>query len=123
MALDRTAGTNIWSGTSNAASATTNSSSVPMLDSNLGAVIYGRITNGGSAPSAPARVSLQVSPDGSTNWIDSGLGCTGGIAANGTFDFLFQVPIETCYWRLSITGNTGQAVTVSAWYDLLVSAV
>jgi hypothetical protein len=123
MPLDRTAGTSYWSAQSNSAAATTNGSSVTMLDTNLGAIAYGKITNGGTGPTLPARVSLQISRDGTNDWIDTGLGCTGGTANSATFDFAIQVPIEASYWRLSITGNTGQAVTVSAWYDLLVSAV
>lgn len=94
-----------------------------MLDTNLGAIVYGKITNGATGPTLPARVSLQISRDGTNDFIDTGLGCTGGTANNGTFDFAIQVPIEAAYWRLSITGNTGQSVTISAWYDLLVSAV
>lgn len=123
MGLQRTAGTQIWSAQSNAAGSTTSGAVVTMLNTNLGADVYGKITNGATGPSAPARVKLEKSRDGTNDWIDTGLGCTGDVANSGTYDFHFQVPIEVAYWRITITGNTGQAVTVSAWYDLLVSAV
>jgi len=121
MPIDRTAGTVAISSQSVSAGSSVQSSSVTMLDTNFAATVYGRITNGATGPTIPMRVALEVTPDGGTTWIDTGLGFSGGGANSGVFQFSFDVPFPIGTWRVNAGSHTGQAVTVAAWYDLVVT--
>lgn len=70
-----------------------------------------RFQNGGSGPSAPARLEWSASPDGSTytDWI---IGAVHDTAANSAWSYIVDVPEPFRYVNVRVTGNTGQAVTI-----------
>ena len=120
MPIDRTQGTTAISSQSVSAGSSVQSSTVTMLDTNFLAGVYGTITNGATGPTLPMRVALEVTRDG-TNWTDTGMGFTGGVANSAVFGFYFEIPYPISAWRLNAGSHTGQAVTVAAYYDLVVT--
>jgi hypothetical protein len=100
---------------SNAAGATTNSSSITV---NYGVSIICQITNGGTGPTVGCTVNLQATTDGGTTWVtkDSKLA---GTTNSASYTFVFDVGVggaggDWATVRVQFTGNTGQAVTVQA---------
>jgi hypothetical protein len=122
MALSRTRGTSAIASTANTAGSTTNSSAIEQASTSLQFMFYGTITNGGTGPTIPMSVKLQVTYDGS-NWLDTGIQFTAGITASTTYTFLIEAPVAGYTYRIQATGNTGQTVTIACWYDTLTSVV
>lgn len=96
---------------SNAAGATTNSSSLNMT-TYPGAVVTAQITNGATAPTVPCSAIVQVSSDGTT-WHTWAQG-TAGLTASTAYSFSWEIPPPVMYVNVKFTGNTDQAVTVAA---------
>lgn len=96
---------------SNAAGATTTSTTLNMSSAYAG-FISAQITNGATAPTAPATVTVNVSPDGVT-FYPYAVG-TAQTAASVATDFVFDLPTAAMYANAVFGGNTGSAVTVAA---------
>ena len=109
----------LQSSTSNGAGSTTTGSGVD-LSTALGIAITARITNGGTGPTLPCGVTIEVSSDGGTTWRPWASG-TAGTANNAVYDFSFDIPPAVMRARSVFTGNTGQAVTVEAFGHELTS--
>lgn len=105
----------IWSGTSQAAAASTTGSTIDMTN-DYELALSARITNGGTGPTIPARIDVQVSHDNSV-WFTYGTLVQGGTTSSGVYE-------NSCtltgwnYARLYSTANTAQAVTLDAAYTL-----
>jgi hypothetical protein len=119
MALSKTANTSLVASVANTAGSTTNSSNLS-LTGNYATAIYFSMVNGGTGPTIPCAAVLQVSYDGGTTYIEYQR-LTAGTVASTTYSGMFVVPLAVCNVRLQFTGNTGQSVTVAAWYDKVTS--
>jgi hypothetical protein len=117
MPITKTART-LQSSTSNAAGATTTSSSVDIRTS-LGGVATLKFTNGATGPSVACSGFIEVSHD-NTNWYRYN-GRAGGVANSEVVSHSIDIPPGTMYIRSVFTGNTGQAVTVEAFFQELTS--
>ena len=109
MAATKAASTLLVS-TSNAAGATTNSSSIN-LQTSYGATLTGTMTNGGTSPTNPCVATCQVSQDNSV-WDTWDAVTASTSTTQPATSFAFLVPMHVYYARVQFTGNTGQAVTV-----------
>lgn len=80
-----------------------------------GVTISIQIVNGGTGPTLPANVTVLVSADNTTfaPWATD----TAGTAASGTYSFGYQLPPEIAYAKVTISGNTAQAVTAKGQYN------
>jgi hypothetical protein len=96
---------------SNAAAATKTSSSLN-LTAAYGALILAKVTNGSTAPTTAATVTVNVSSDGST-WRVFAVQ-SAGLAASGIYSMAFDIPLSAMFVEVVFAGNTGQAVTVEA---------
>lgn len=104
-------GATLQASASNAANATTTSSSAN-LTTYYGAIITAKVTNGASAPTAACNCTVNVSND-NTNWKQWAQG-TAGLAASTAYAFSFEIPAPVMYAQVVFSGNTGAAVTVEA---------
>jgi hypothetical protein len=90
-----------------------------VVDNHLGygATITVQITNGGTGPTIPATLTVNVSADNTTYvaWATD----TAGVTASTTYSFGYQLPPEIAYARVVIGGNTAQSVTGIAQYNLI----
>lgn len=82
-----------------------------------GATITVQVTNGGTGPTIPANITVQVSADNTTFviWASD----TAGVVASTTYSFGYQLPPEIAYARVIIGSNTAQSVTGIAQYNLI----
>lgn len=112
-------GATIQSSTSNSAGGTTTSSARD-VSATFGGVLTARITNGGTGPTLPCECRVQGSHDSGTTWLELGR-AAGGVANSTAYDLPFEVPAGVMRIRTSFTGNTGQAVTVEAYFQELTS--
>lgn len=87
-------------------------SSAQDLTTSYGAVVFIKLTNGVTGPTAPAQIQIEASGDGSTNWYDYGGPMQGDDAANGVYSFFSEFPIGIPYVRFVSGSNTGQNVTL-----------
>lgn len=79
------------------------------------------LTNGGTGPTIPAQVRIQVSNDTSgILWTDL---CTvvGQVTNNGIYYFSVEIPIAAQAFRTISGSNTGTAVTLNADYSLVTA--
>jgi hypothetical protein len=90
-----------------------------VVDNHLGygATLTVQVTNGGTGPTVPASVTVQVSAD-NTTFVTWALD-TAGVTASTTYSFAYQLPPEIAYARVVISGNTAQSVTGIAQYNLI----
>lgn len=90
-----------------------------LVDNHLGygATITAQVTNGGTGPTIPASITIQVSADNTTfvTWAQD----TAGVAGSTTYAFAYQLPPEIAYAKVVIGGNTAQSVTGVAQYNLI----
>lgn len=90
-----------------------------VVDNHLGygSTITVQITNGGTGPTIPATLTIQVSADNTTFvvWAQD----TAGVTASTTYSFAYQLPPEIAYSRVVIGSNTAQSVTGIAQYNLI----
>jgi hypothetical protein len=105
----------VQASTSNAAGATTTSSSFAV---GYGVSGLAMITNGGTGPTAGCDFVLEVSNDGGTTWFEWSRQ-TAGTTNSGVYRFPFALGVggvggDFGHYRTKFTGNTGQAVTVQA---------
>lgn len=105
--------TAIWSGTTLTAGAADTTATAVVLDDGYGAGLCVKITNGGTAPTIPAQVQIQVSQDNS-EWYNYGGAMVGNTTNSGIESWSVDIPIGFEYLRLVGGSNTGQNVTVDA---------
>ena len=68
------------------------------------------LTNGGTGPTVPARLTVEISNDNS-NWHTFAGPFNGSTTAGAAAEFVVIIPKEVLYCRVVAGGNTGQAVT------------
>lgn len=90
-----------------------------VVDNHLGygATLTVQVANGGTGPTVPASITVQVSSD-NTTFVTWALD-TAGVAASTTYSFGYQLPPEIAYARVVIGSNTAQSVTGIAQYNLI----
>jgi hypothetical protein len=102
---------------SNAAGATTNSAWLD-VSANYGGVVFARISNGGTGPTAACAVRLERADDSSgTNARAATPTISHSTTASAVGDFQLSINPALRFIRVVFTGNTGQAVTVEARAD------
>jgi hypothetical protein len=111
MAATHTSRT-IQASASNGAGSTTTGTAVN-LTAAYGALIVANITNGGTGPTVGCDCVVQVSNDGSTYYEFSRQ--TAPTTNSASTDFAIELPPPVMYARVVFVGNTGQAVSVSAY--------
>ena len=84
-----------------------------------GVTITVQVTNGGTGPTIPATVTIQISADNTTfvTWASD----IAGTVASTSYTFGYQLPPEVSYARVQVTGNTAQAVQAIAQYNQLTA--
>jgi len=82
------------------------------LRTTFGALVTVRVTNGGTGPTVAPTVTINVSTDNGTWRQYTAVQSNTGNSV--VTDFVFDIPATVMYVQVSITGNTGQAVTVEA---------
>lgn len=118
MAATKSLSTIIAAATSNSAAGTTTGTAVD-LTTKYGALITGLITNGGTGPTVQATATVEVSGD-NINW-KTFYQIGGGTTASLVTPFSCRIPAPVMYARVTVTGNTVQAVTCEAFAHVLVS--
>lgn len=107
MALTKASGT-ILASTSVSAGSTSTGSSVD-LTAIYGGEFLWKITNGGSAPTTPPTMKIQVSPDG-TNWYDKYY-VSGDTTASSVNSGSYPCPVGVMYARSVCTGGATNGST------------
>ena len=103
----------IYNAYSNAAGAS-NTTAAQTIDDGYGAALHVKLTNGGTGPTLPAQVQIEVSADNS-EWYEMGGPMVGSVTLGVTRSWgAIDIPIGVEYLRLTVSGNTGQAVVVNA---------
>jgi len=72
---------------------------------------FGSVTNGGTAPTIPVSVNLQVSTDNFASDVDTVETVTGSLTNSAVTTFNFWRLYPGSYTRIQITGNTAQSIT------------
>lgn len=101
--------------TSNTAGSTTTGASWLDLTTKFGGVAILKITNGGTGPTVGCDAVLEISGDNSTPYEYSR--ATAGTTASTAYTFIVEIPIGVMYLRSKFVGNTGQSVTVEAYFQ------
>ena len=99
---------------SNTAGSTTTGTALD-LTTKFGGLATLKVTNGGTGPTVACDAILEVSGDNST-WYEYSR-ATAGTANSGAYVFPVEIPIGIMYLRSKFTGNTGQSVTVEAYFQ------
>lgn len=116
MAASKTKRTVIAAATSNAAGATTNGTELD-LSTKYGGLLNVRITNGATGPTiGPDVVVYTGSATGEKREFSRQ---TGPTTNNAVTDFPVEIPPGVMFLNLDVTGNTGQAVTIEAFFQEL----
>lgn len=100
--------------TSNPAGGTTVGGALALATA-LGGLATLVVTNGGTGPSAGCDAVLEISPDGA-RWFEYAR-LTAGTTPGATYAFHVEVPIAVMDLRSRFTGNSGQPVTVEAYFQ------
>lgn len=82
--------------------------------------LIGKVTNGSTGPTVGATLLVETSGDGSTNW-EQVASLNFPITASTSFPFAIDLPKGTRFCRATVSGNTGQAVTVDLFGDEFTS--
>lgn len=118
MAAPSKTRTSIWSGQSLTAGGADTNGTWQDLSTSFGAQIDIKLTNGGTGPTIPAQVQVQVAANyngGSPTLITNyGGALIGSITNSAVSYFSVEIPIGVAAVRLVAGSNTGQAVTVDA---------
>ncbi len=86
-------------------------SSVVTLTTYDFATVVALVTNGGTGPTLPAIVTIQISMDNTTFW--NAYIFTAGITASTTYTFTQDLPAGIQYAKVNFASNTAQNVTVA----------
>lgn len=118
MAATKALATIIAAGTSNAAGGTTTGTALD-LTTKYGAFITALLTNGATGPTVAPAIIFEVSGD-NVNWKEAWRG-SGDTTANSSTPFTYAVEWPVMYFRVRVTGNTGQPVTCEAFAEVLAT--
>ena len=117
MAVTKTSRT-IQASTSVSAGGTQNGTELN-LSTALGAVVCGKVTNGGTGPTSPCYMVVYV---GEATGVKREYARLYADVANSTaYDLVVEVPASAMFVNVTFTGNTGQAVTVECYAQELTS--
>ena len=109
-------GTTLWSSFTLTAGQGDNavSTSVVDLTTGTGAGLNLKVTNAGTGPTLPAKLTIQVSTD-QTNWYQYGGAIVAGTTASTAYSWGgIILPKEIMYFKVSAGSNTDQNVTLNA---------
>ena len=92
----------------------TSSSKITLTDA-YAIVLMVKLTNGATAPTTPAQIQVQLTPDSATEeWYDFGGPLVGSATNSGVESWSFEIPAGAMYLQLVATHGDTQAVTVDA---------
>jgi hypothetical protein len=118
MAAPSKTRTSIWSAQNLSAGGADVNGAWIDLSTSYGAQIDIKLTNGGTGPTIPAQVQVQVATNynaGSpTLPVNYGGALVGSVTNSVVSQFSVEIPIGVAAVRLVVGSNTGQAVTVDA---------
>jgi hypothetical protein len=117
MAATKTSRT-ILASTSNSASSTTNGTELN-LSTAYGALVCGKITNGGSGPTVGCDMVVYVGESTGTKREFSRQ--TAPTTSSAVTEFVVEVPPSAMFVNVTFTGNTGTAVTVECYAQELTT--
>ena len=114
---------------SNAAGATTRGT--VDLRTAYGGFLTAKITNGGTGPTVQCTCNLLVAHNGGATPTAASAGADwktvwsfgGGTANSAITEQIWDVPAGVMHLEVEFTGNTGQAVTVEAFFSEVTNAV
>ena len=95
------------------AGAEAHTSGLATLTGGYGALLYLKLTNGATGPTAAAACQIYVSPD-NTNWYKHVPWSPGITANNATDSTVVKIDIGVKYLVVKSGSNTGQNVTIRA---------
>ena len=84
------------------------------LRAKYGSIIHSKVTNGGTGPSTPPEVSLEVSNDNFATDVHEVRRAYGSTLASAVTEHEFRVLPEVMYARIKVKAGTGQASTFAA---------
>lgn len=117
MAASKTSRT-ILTSTSNSAGGTTNGTELD-LSTKYGALVCGKITNGGTGPTVGCDMVVYVGEATGTKREFSRQ--TAPTTNSAVTEFCVEIPAAAMFVNVTFTGNTGQAVTVECYAQELTS--
>ncbi len=117
MAIVKTAAT-ILTSISNAAGASKNGTELNLSTAG-GALICGLVTNGGTGPTIAC--SMQVFVGEATGKLRLFQTLTAPTTSSAATDLIVEVPPSAMFVNVTFIGNTGQAVTVECYAQVLTS--
>lgn len=128
MAITKTAHTLVSSQTKTAASNGTPTRSTPLgLQTSNGGILTTKITNGGTGPTTPCEVRVLIAHNASTpaagsagtDWktLDR---INGGTTASTVLESTWLIDDAVMALEVEFDGNTGQDVTIEAYFSELV---
>lgn len=117
MASTKTSRT-ILASVSNAAGATTNGTELD-LSTKYGALVCGKITNGGTGPTIGCDMVVYVGESTGTKREFSRQ--TGSVTNSAVTEFVVEIPPSAMFINVTFSGNTGQACTVEAYAQELTT--
>lgn len=127
MALSKTARTLVSSTSRSAGAAATRSTPLD-VESTYGGIVTMKITNGATGPSAACEGRVLIAHNATTpsagsagaDWktLDK---FNGGLLANGITERSFIIDASVMQLEVEFEGNTGQSVTVEAFFSELTS--
>jgi hypothetical protein len=107
--------TSIWSAQSLTAGAGNTTSSAVNINTSFECQVNIKLTNGGTGPTVPAQVQIQVANDTTPTLLVNYGGALVGTSVNSDISyFSVTLPIGLQQMKLVAGSNTGQAVTVDA---------
>ena len=126
--LNKTPRTPVAAGTSNAASATTRGT--VDLRTAQGGLLTMKITNGGTGPTAQCEGRVLIAHNAGATPTAAGAGADwktirffgGGTTNSAVTEQSFAIGPGVMHLETEFTGNTGQAVTVEAYFSEITSA-
>lgn len=127
--LTKTPRTLVAAATSNAAGATERGT--VDLRTAYGGFLTAKITNGATGPTAQCACNLLVAHTAGATPTAAGAGAdwktvwsfSGGTTANAITEQTWDVPAGVMHLEVEFTGNTGQAVTVEAYFSEVTNVV
>lgn len=127
--LTKTARTLVAAGTSNAAGSTTRGT--VDLRTAYGGFLTAKITNGGIGPTVQCTANFLVAHNAGTTPTAASRGADwktvwsfgGGTTNSAITEQTWDVPSGVMHLEVEFTGNTGQAVTVEAYFSEVTNAV
>lgn len=112
MASTHVYSTIIAAATSNTAGGTATGTAINNT-TGYGAFITALIANGATGPTIAPTIYFEVSGD-NTNWKEAWR-AAGDTVANSITPYTYEMIKDIMYFRVRVTGNTGQAVTCEAF--------